>query len=407
MKYFLYLFLASLSLPTSADECLLRDQMLDETAQTVSQVIKKSICETTSSIKTQAEMEKVLKTMFYNQDLDLANVSKDRHKVADHLNDCSPEKDSKALVINFAGTGAFNPKSFDIMTEFMACFAEKKLDEKLNKNVFHTLATIQKKHQPSQYKWDGIEAGPINQFFKDPYLKKNAKFLDFATFASEESELIADPNKLSWTQFKKIPGEMNRSASGIPKGITSAMICVTKYLAAAKKLSIKPKIIVLTHSSGGRSAVKFAENLKEIINPLTNIKDYKIDLVFSMDPVKEAHEAMKEVSSQYGGRVMDRAADYLPFIDVKDRPINVWTRDQPQSLYKPSNTSRWVNVYQNKDTEGLKGPIKFGIRGSPIANADVNKYISKGMGSDAHGTIVYSDETTKLFISEMKKQLGN
>ena len=165
MKYFLYLFLASLSLPTSADECLLRDQMLDETAQTVSQVIKKSICETTSSIKTQAEMEKVLKTMFYNQDLDLANVSKDRHKVADHLNDCSPEKDSKALVINFAGTGAFNPKSFDIMTEFMACFAEKKLDEKLNKNVFHTLATIQKKHQPSQYKWAGIEAGPFNQFF--------------------------------------------------------------------------------------------------------------------------------------------------------------------------------------------------------------------------------------------------
>lgn len=407
MKYLLCLLLAALSLPTSADECLLRDQFLNETAESVSQVIKKTICETTPSISTQAEMEKVLKTMLYNQGLELANVSKDRHKVGDHLNDCSPEKDSKALVINFAGTGSFNPRSFNVMTEFMACFAEKKLSEDLSHNVYQTLSTLQQRFQPSQYKWDGSEVGPINQFFRDPYLKKNAKFLDFATFASEESEVIADPNKLSWTEFKKIPAEMNRSVSGIPKGIASAMVCIKKYLTVAKKLSIKPKIIVLTHSSGGRSAVKFAENLKSMVNPQTQKKDYQIDLVFSMDPVKEAHEAMKEVSSQYAGRIADRAADYIPFVDTKDKPINVWSRSQPKSLYKPSNTSRWVNVYQNKDTEGLKGPVGFGIRGSPIANADINKFISKGMGSDAHGTIVYNDETTKLFISEMKKLLGN
>jgi hypothetical protein len=407
MKYFLYFFLASLPLATSADECLLRDQFMTEQASSISHIIKHSLCEITPSISNQTELDRVIKTMFYNQKLELANISQDRHKVAEHLNDCSPEKDSKALVINFAGTGSFNPRSFDVMTEFMACFAEKKLDKSLSKNVFQTIATIQQKTQPSQYKWGGIEAGPINQFFSDPYLKKNAKYLDFATFASEESELIADPNKLSWTEFKKIPNEMNRSSAGIPKGIASAMICVNKYLAAAKKLSIKPKIIILSHSSGGRSAVKFAENLKWLVNPLTNKRDHKIDLVFSMDPVKEAHEAMKEVSSQYAGRLVDRAADYIPFVETEDKPINVWTRDQPQSLYKPSNTSRWVNVYQNKDTEGLKGPIKFGIHGSSIANADYNKFITKGIGSDGHGAITYHDETTKLFISEMKKQLGD
>jgi hypothetical protein len=187
----------------------------------------------------------------------------------------------------------------------------------------------------------------------------------------------------------QIPLEIMNSTYGVPTGIMMAMRCAQKYLSIANTLSIKPKIIVLTHSSGGRSAMKFAENLKLLNNPLTNKKDYKIDLVFSIDPVKEAHEAIKEVVSQYAQRKLDHLKNYFPYFEIKDKPINVWTREQPYSLYKPSNTSRWVNVYQNKDQLGLKlNDYQFGIHGSPIANADYNSFVSSALGDDAHGAII-------------------
>ena len=399
--------LVTFSFSLFAEECLIKDQFLETETVGMSQILQQTICETTKSIKTQAELENVIKLMSYNQTLELANTSRDRHQVAEHLNDCSPEKDSKALVINFAGTGSFNPKSFDLMTDFMACFAENKLASNLNTNVFMSISYAQQKYQEQDYKWDGIQAGPLNQLFSDPYLKGKAKYLDFATFASEESEVIANPNNHSLEEMAQIPLEILNSTFGVPTGIMMAMGCAQKYLAAAKVLSIKPKIIVLTHSSGGRSAVKFAENLKLLNNPLTNRKDYKIDLVFSMDPVKEAHEAIQEVATQYAGRAVDRIADYIPFVDRKDKPINVWTREQPYSLYKPSNTSRWVNVYQNKDELGLKlNKYPFGIHGSPIANADYNSFVTTGMGADAHGAITSHPETIRLFKTEMQSVLG-
>jgi hypothetical protein len=269
-----------------------------------------------------------------------------------------------------------------------------------------SISYAQQKYQGQDYRWDGIAAGPLNQFFSDPYLKGKAKYLDFATFASEESELIANPDSLSLETMAQIPFEIASSTYGVPTGIRMAMQCAQKYLAAAKVLSIKPKIIVMTHSSGGRSAVKFAENLKYLTNPMTNKKDYKIDLVFSMDPVKEAHEAIKEVATQYAQRELDHLKNYTPFYDIKDKPINVWTREQPYSLYKPSNTSRWVNVYQNRDQLGLKGSIQFGIHGSSIANADYNSFVSSGLGDDAHGAITSHSETIRMFKYEMQSILG-
>lgn len=406
VKAFLIFQLFSFSMRAIASECLPTAQSFNFQTQDISVIAQKSICETVKYIKTQNEFDLVIRAMMAKQALELANISADRHQVAEHLNDCTPEKDSKALVINFAGTGGFNPKSFDVMTDFMSCFAENKLAPELNRNVFFSISTSQQKLHSADYKWDAIEAGPLNLFASDSFLKTQAKFLDFATFASEETELIADPTHLSWEQLKKIPEEISRSTGGTPKGISMAMSCIQKYLTTARGLGIKPKIIVLTHSSGARSAVKFAENLKQMTNPLTNKKDYKLDLVLSMDPVKEAHEAFKEVASQYAGRISDRILDYIPFVDRPDKPINIWTREQPASLYKPSNTSRWVNVYQNSDTDGIKGQIKFGIGGSPIANADYNDFINTGLGTDGHGAITSHYETNQLFISEMKVLLG-
>lgn len=336
----------------------------------MSEILSSVTCASSASITTKDDLDNVIKTVFANQALKLAATPDDRHKIADKLNDCSPEKDSEALVINFAGTGAFNPRGFHVMSELLSCYGNQELPESLKKKMFYSIAIQDRKLNPESYKWSGIEAGPMNQFFSDPFLKTKGKALDFAVFASEEAEIYAHPKNIT---LKSVITDKT------PPGIESARACVAKYLEAARKLSIKPKIIVLTHSSGGRSAVKLAEQLKA--------QNVQLDLVITMDPVKEAQKAMLEVAGQYA---------------TFKKNVAVHSRTQPKTLYKTSNTSRWVNVYQNVDTDGLKTKPKFGIHGSPVHEADKNIYIKDGLGSAAHGEITYSSTATKLFIEEMK-----
>lgn len=370
-----YMSLLFFSLNVLADDCLLREQFTLPPAEDIIKVLNQGLCENAQVIHNKDELDQTIRTMLANQNLKLSQVKNDRHEVAAALNDCNPEKDSKALVINFAGTGAFNPRGFHVMNEFISCFGENKLDEKFNKKMFYSIAIEQRKMDPDHYKWSGIEAGPINQFFSDPYLKSQHQFLDFAVFASEEAEVYAGKD----FELSDIVSHPKN-----PKGISMATACVDKYLSEAKKLSITPKIIVLTHSSGGRSAVKFSEKLKD--------KGVQLDLVFSMDPVKEAQKAIKEVAGKYL---------------TGKKPVTVDGLKEEKLLYRPENTKRWVNVYQNVDTEGLKSKMKFGIHGSPIKGADTNLHVKDKMGSAAHGEIAYAKEVTDLFIEEMKKTLGN
>lgn len=374
MKITLLTILFSLSLAL-ADDCLLKNQFLKTTTHDLTDVLQHGLCEGTAIIHSKDELDQTIKLMLANQNLKLSQIKDDRHEVAEALNDCSPEKDSKALVINFAGTGAFNPRGFHVMNNMMNCFGENKLDEKFNKKMFYSIATEQRKMDPAHYKWSGIEAGPINQFFSDPFLKSQHQYLDFAVFASEEAEIYAG-NDFKLSAVISHPKH--------PKGVSMALACLDKYLAESKKLSLTPKIIVITHSSGGRSAVKFSEKLKKA--------NVNIDLVFSMDPVKEAQKAMKEVA---GKKILGQ------------KNVTVDGLNEDKRLYKPDNAKRWVNVYQKLDTDGLKGKVKFGIHGSPIKGADTNLTITEKLGSSAHGEITYHKEVTDLFIEEMKKTLGN
>ena len=374
MKNSLLITLLLSSFEALPQDCLIKDEMLKNATSDMGQVLSQVNCQSATPIKSRDDLDHVIQTLLANQALQLADTPDDRHKVGEKLNDCSPEKDSQALVINFAGTGAFNPRGFHVMRELLSCYGDQELPENLKKKIFYSIAIQDRKANPESYKWSGIEAGPMNQFFSDPFLKTKGKVLDFAVFASEEAEVYGDQKNIS---LKKII-----VGNKTPPGIAGAQACVTKYLAEAKKLSIKPKIIVLTHSSGGRSAVKFAERVKA--------QGVNLDLVFSMDPVKEAQKAMLEVAGQYA---------------TFKKNVAVHSRKQPDALYKTSNASRWVNVYQNVDTEGLKTKMKFGIHGSPVHEADKNVYIKDGMGSAAHGEIAYSPETTNIFIEEMKTLL--
>ncbi len=157
----------------------------------------------------------------------------------------------------------------------------------------------------------------------------------------------------------------------------------------ANVMKIKPKLVIMTHSSGTRTAFKFLEKIKS--------SGLKTDLVFSIDPVKEAHHAFEEVSTQQMGQAAHNLIETLPFVELKERkPLRFWSRQQPKSLYKPSNTKKWVNVYQMSDTEGIKMNPKFGIYGSPISNAYKNYFVKDGLKGDARGGIASHPDILKF-----------
>lgn len=316
------------------------------------------------------------------------NSIDDRHELGKLFNSCEASKDTKGLVISFEGTGSYDPKTFDIYRKLIHCVDDQTLDKQSKKMIYNLVQRFIK-NKGRTPRWSAISAGPHNLFLQNSELRKHISTLQFTSYPSEESELLDGPNGLTMDNMKKIATDYELSSAGVPRGIQNALRCSLNFVKSARKQQLKPKLIILTHSSGGRTAVKFLELLKG--------SEINVDLVFSMDPVKEAHEAVKEVIEQYSGNaardLQRKFSDDVP----KNKPVNVWTRKQPKVLYKPSNALKWINVYQSVDTLGLKGPIKFGIRGSPVYKANVNEYINDGLGADAHGAIAYHKKTSELF----------
>jgi hypothetical protein len=135
----------------------------------------------------------------------------------------------------------------------------------------------------------------------------------------------------------------------------------------------------------------------------------KADLFFSIDPVKEAHEAMiegiKEVINKGTEHNRNKLTGFFGMEPKKVYPPRVRSVNQPDRLYRPNNAIRHINFYQREDIEGLKIEPTFGIEGSPISDADINTEISAsdGVGSAAHGEIAYNPKVMKTFVLEVKK----
>lgn len=357
-------------------------------------------CDVIAQIRTEDKLETAIKYLALEQQSLIYNKQlTDRHKIGEALRDCSAQKNSKGLIISFEGTGSYDPYSFDIQYKLLKCLDVDQLPPSFRNYIYNKVRKYAKKYVGTgKTKWSGVEAGPINMLSGDPELNKIAKNMTIANFPSEESELLSDANAISLQNIKNIPAEMARSTNGMPKGMHAAITCTKQYLKEAKKNGIEnPKIIVLSHSSGGRTAVKFNEYIKKIYNPVTNGIGVDVDLTFSIDPVKEAHHAVQDIASQYAGNAArDLQRKFSDDVPKNKRPT-VWSKKQPKSLYKTSNTKKWVNVYQNVDKEGIKAGVPFGICGSPINNADVNQYIKTGLGTGAHGEIAYCQKTKDLF----------
>lgn len=366
---------------------------INQLSLSTSKVIKKSTCDNISGESNIDKLKDEINNIVQNQTNSFDWKNKNRHQVGVMLNQCTPVKTSKALVITFAGTTAYNPRTYSLMSELIKCENYQKLPEWMKKSTYSLVIKSLKSKKSSYTKWSGIEKGPMNLFISDPELNKHAKNFDYTSFASEESEIIADTNKMKSYNPASIIKEFTTSTAGMPRGIKEAYNCTKKYFKAAKELGIKPKLIVMSHSSGGRSAVKYLEQIKNYD------KNLEASLVFTIDPVKEAHEAIKEVAGQKASNTVD---DYNPFTDNKHKAPKVWSRKQPKSLYKTSNTKRWINLYQNKDkVSGDAGFMKFGIAGSPIHNADANYFINDKLGKKPHGGITYHEKTLNVLKKEI------
>jgi hypothetical protein len=337
-------------------------------------------CENFSHTKTKDDFIKALSSVVQNQTTKISKI-KDRHLVGSRLNNCIATENSKGLVVTFAGTASFNPRTYSLMRDLLKCKSYRNLPLWMKENTYFYLRTILKEKKSKFTKWSGIEKGPLSEILKSDDLSEKFKDYDFNVYASEESEVLAGLSDITIKNIGKIYSDIVKSVSGNPTGIKQAYECTKKYFKSARQKNFMPKLIILSHSSGARSIVKFLEKIK--------VKDYNInaDLVISLDPVKEAQHAM--------GEALDQLLSF--------KEINVWSRKQPKSLYKTSNTKRWINFYQNRDKNGLNFPVKFGIHGSPIHNADINYYISDGLGDKAHGQITYQYGVLDLITKELRE----
>jgi hypothetical protein len=276
------------------------------------------------------------------------------------------------------------------------------MDSSLRAKFYQSVREVFKKRTGKSPKWSGLLAGPFKTLVKDETLL-NGNF-DWYSFPSEESELLSGLDGISVKNLTKLILEIKNSILSKPRGIQNALYCTKKFFKGAADLDYKPALIVLTHSSGGRSAVKYLEHLKKLTPPGEASK-YEAQLVFTIDPVREAHEALAEVAGQLVAKPNKDAWNFLvpEYFEVESLPVRVWTRSQPKSLYKVSNVKRHINVYQRTDTEGIKMSPRFGIHGSRIHKADLNKLIKTGLGTAAHGEICYNDTTINLFKQEISK----
>lgn len=345
-----------------------------------------------------------------------------RHQLNQRLQAANPTSSSPAtgrqmvhyngadvVILAFEGTGAFHPRCAPIMQEAAGILAAQGLHSEAGQSAIQAqVSESLSKREGKATNWSGLAVGPLSALLDDSELARHTQWL---SFPSEEFEALASNDAYKDASLSQVLTEAVLSSEGETPGINHALTALREIQAQALAQGKNPQFAIVTHSSGGRSAVKFLEKAK----PIKDLagQPLKLPLVITIDPVREAHEALLEAGKELINkgtehnlnRLRTWANDYLPFADFEQKtvyPPLVRHRSQPESLYKPGNTGRFLNFYQLKDTEGLKmkNP-SFGIQGSPVAGA-VNQEI-QGVGSAGHGEIAYHPQVVSTFVQELHK----
>ncbi len=314
------------------------------------------------------------------------NPNLNRHQVAESLRRCVLNRKVETLVFLFEGTASFDPRrvaALKISLNSLKGHVDFSILKKDLGNEIDELAFNGPRY-PELLRWSGLIKGPVNEAIEE----FSREDLQWWHFPSEEFEAIAYPERLMNYSISDWFKEIQNSYQNKSPGVTSALKCVDEL---GDKIQTK-KIVLLAHSSGVRTAIKFADALYKKY-PLL-----KIPLAFVIDPVEEVQWAVKEVLSQH----LDPTRDFFDKGDVA-----IHTRENRPGLYKPVNVERWLTLYQNRDSFGFGfKKFPFGIHGSPVRGAE-NIFISMPDNKEikAHGTICYHPETIRYWKREFKRVL--
>jgi hypothetical protein len=337
-------------------------------------------------------------------------VLNNRHAVNDYFNkQCLNNKkwarsccyeDESTIIIAFEGTGAFDPHVPFLMNSLHKHMLANSLKLENKTDDFYQMFKGRiESNLGKEIKWSGIQAGAVTEL-----VANTPPSVDFRiySFPSEEIELIDQIAEKNRSISEVVQSFDIRRLSPVETGINSAIKCFSDIQSQIKEA--KPHFILLAHSSGSRSAIKFAEKLRSISS------NTKIDLLFTVDPVIEAHKILKDLSREIINKKAENLANGVREIFRRPKrdvyPPVVASREHPQLLYKPSNVSRHINFYQKRDTKGFGLTPAFGIHGSSVVNADENSEIYN-LGEYGHGEITYQTKVKGKFVSEFLKMINN
>ncbi len=314
------------------------------------------------------------------------------------------------LIIALEGTGAFQSR---ISPAMQALNMEmQKLGYDVSDPAYDPYKLISESFHRATGKdpnWSGLNVGPLNTLLKTPGVA--GSFRSYS-FPSEETEALSDSSAIWSSSLDSFGAEMVDSNMGMPKSVVDANNCITELLFQAMQQRKTPKVVIMSHSSGGRTAVKLLETLKERFDGRRKENGINIDLVFTIDPVKEAHEALGEAFeklwSDGTSHNLNKLGDLIGIPPSPVPPTTINQLSQPSKLYRPTNALRHVNFYQRQDTLGLKMEPKFGILGAQIEGADINTEIlpTDGVGAAGHGEVTYAPKVTQAFIEELRRLRG-
>ncbi|MGE3724539.1 MAG: hypothetical protein AB7I41_03255 [Candidatus Sericytochromatia bacterium] len=333
-----------------------------------------------------------------------------RHSLNRRLQANTPYNGADLVIIAFEGTGAFHPRCAPVMVAANELLKQQGLTSQPGKCEIHTqLSEAMSKQEGKDMNWSGLAVGPLSTLLEDPQLAPSAQWL---SFPSEEFEALSGGGAVQQATLRQILTEAVLSNEGETPGINQALNKLHEIRAQAKAQGKDPQFVIVSHSSGGRSAVKFLEKAKAIKDETGQM--LRFPLVLTIDPVREAHEAVAEAGLELFNKGTEHNVnrvrgwiDALPLIEVEQKkvyPPLVRHRSQPESLYKPSNTGRFLSFYQRQDTEGLKMDPTFGIQGSPVKGAQ-NQEVHD-VGSAGHGEIAYNPKVVKAFSEELQRLLA-
>ena len=358
-----------------------------ENFKTLSRLLEGPTCKDVKNIKSMEDLRTSIGSIWTGLNLKLGNTIGSRHEVGEKLNDCTANANSKGLLVNFAGTGSFNPKGFNLLAKFIKCAGGKGQTSDLDGGtIFSEIHDFLLKTQ-KENKSSGFERAAFQTLYNDASLREIAGDLNVVNFASEEYEFLESFKSSSFNEIVKFINPIREHSKNTSPGIRSAIKCIQTYMESANAAHITPKLIFTSHSSGATAIKKVAETLSKMTNPITG-EPYKIDLVFTIDPVKAAHKAISNVIGQL----------INPVTWIKRRGFKV----KSESLFvRPQNVSKWVSFFQFEDEWGLYKKKLVGICGGTVKDGE-NCNVS-GLGPQGHGAIATSRDVVDGFTENMKE----